>query len=103
MTGVRFRDLIECRGISFTDCDGALRAIALGVCDYLAEFTNCPVKGARIPLEGSIIPVVEGMFKEGLGHHEMAPGVDAALLATTAAWAASGVAPLVSDPQPHPR
>src|ERR1035437_8065805 len=37
MTGVRFRDLIERRAITFTDCNGALRAIALGVCDYLAE------------------------------------------------------------------
>jgi AcrR family transcriptional regulator len=92
MTDVRFRDLIERRGISFTDCDGALRAIALGVCDYLTESTNCSVKGARIPLEGSIIPVVEGVFKEGLAHHEMAPGVDAALLATTAAWAVFGAA-----------
>jgi len=43
MTDVRFRGLIERRGISFTDCDGALRAIALGVCDYLAETTRCPV------------------------------------------------------------
>ena len=92
MTDTRFRDLIERRGISFTDCDGALRAIALGVCDYLAELTNCPVKGPRIPLEGSIIPVVEGMFKEGLAHHAMAPGIDAALLAATAAWAVFGAA-----------
>ena len=92
MTDVRFRDLIARRGISFTDCDGALRAIALGVCDYLAESTNCPSQGARIPLEGSIIPVVEGMFKEGLARHGMAPGVDAALLATTAAWAVFGAA-----------
>ncbi len=30
MTGVRFRDLIERRDISFSDCNGALRAIALG-------------------------------------------------------------------------
>jgi AcrR family transcriptional regulator len=92
MTKSRFRDLIERRGISFTDCNGGLRAIALGVCDYLTEITNCPVKGARIPLEGSIIPVVEGMFKEGLAHHAMAPDVDAALLATTAAWAVFGAA-----------
>jgi AcrR family transcriptional regulator len=92
MTDVRFRELIERRGISFTDCDAALRAIALGVCDYLAETTGCPGRLARIPLEGSIIPVVEGMFKEGLARHEMAPGVDAALLATTAAWAIFGAA-----------
>jgi hypothetical protein len=32
------------------------------------------------------------MFKEGLGRHGMAPGVDAALLATTAAWAIFGAA-----------
>src|ERR1700691_1955174 len=92
MTESRFRDLIELRGISFTDCNGALRAIALGVCDYLSELTNCPVKGALIPLEGSIIPVVEGMFRHGLESHGRAPGGDAALLATTAAWAVFGAA-----------
>ena len=37
MTASRFQDLIERRSITFTDCNGALRAIALGVCDYLAE------------------------------------------------------------------
>jgi AcrR family transcriptional regulator len=85
MTGVRFRDLIERRSITFTDCNGALRAIALGVCDYLAETTGCPSQLTRTPLQGSIIPVVEGMFEEALAHHGIAPGVDAALLATTAA------------------
>src|ERR1700679_3205562 len=92
MTESRFRDLIERRGITFTDCHGALRAIALGVCDYLAESTRCPTQLARMALEGSIIPVVEDMFKEGLAHHEMAPGADAELLATTAAWAVFGAA-----------
>jgi AcrR family transcriptional regulator len=92
LTESRFRDLIEHRGICFTDCNGALHAIALGVCDYLAETTGCPSQLARVPLEGSIISVVEDMFKEGLAHHEMAPGVDAALRATTAAWAVFGAA-----------
>src|ERR1700678_4577879 len=92
MTESRFRDLMERRGISFTDCHGALRAIALGVCDYLAETTSCPGQLARIPLEGSIIPVVEGMFKEGISRHALASGVDAGLLATTAAWAVFGAA-----------
>jgi AcrR family transcriptional regulator len=91
MTESRFRDLIERRGITFTDCHGALRAIALGVCDYLAESTSCPSQLARISLEGSIIPVVEDMFKEGLVHGS-APGADAALQATTAAWAVFGAA-----------
>jgi len=92
MTGARFRDLLQRRAITFTDCHGALRAIALGVCDYLTETTSCPTQLARIPLEGSIIPVVEDMFKEGLALHGTAPGVDAALLATTAAWAVFGAA-----------
>ena len=52
MTEVRFRDLIERRGITFTDCNGALRAIALGVCDYLAENTSCPTQLARITVDG---------------------------------------------------
>ena len=92
MTGERFRDLIERRAITFTDCNGALRAIALGVCDYLAETTSCPTQLARMALEGSIIPVIEDMFKEGLALHGIAPGVDTALLSTTAAWAVFGAA-----------
>jgi AcrR family transcriptional regulator len=92
MTESRFRQLIDRRGISFSNCDGALRAIALGVCDYLTEITHCPVKGALIPLEGSIIPVIEGMFREGLESHGPAPGVDAVLVATTVAWAVFGAA-----------
>ena len=94
MTEARFRDLVGRRGISFTDCNGALRAVALGVCDYLTELTNCSVKGALIPLEGSIIPVVSDMFKEGADHHRLIPGVDTALLATTGAWAVFGAARL---------
>jgi AcrR family transcriptional regulator len=92
MTGLRFRDLIARRAISFTDCDGALRAIALGVCDYLAETTRCPTRLAGIPLEHSIIPVVEDIFREGFSHHPLSPGVDAPLLATTVAWAIFGAA-----------
>ena len=92
MTAARFRDLIARRGLSFTDCDGALRAMALGVCDYLAETTGCPTQLAKMPLEGSIIPVVEGIFLEGAAHHEIPFGVDSALLATAAAWAVFGAA-----------
>src|ERR1700756_916 len=92
MTAARFRDLIARRGLSFTNCDGALRAIALGVCDYLAETTGCPSQLTKMPLEGSIIPVVESMFLEGAEKHPARPGVDPALLGTTAAWAIFGAA-----------
>ena len=91
MTAARFRDLIARRGLSFTNCDGALRAIALGVCDYLAETTGCPSQLAKMPLEDSMIPVVEGMFLEGAAHHEVGPA-PIPLLATTAAWAIFGAA-----------
>src|SRR6202790_2724024 len=64
MTAARFGELIARRGLSFTDCDGALRAIALGVCDYLAETAGCPGQLAKMPLEGSVIAVVENMFRK---------------------------------------
>src|SRR6204780_4770712 len=92
MTAARFRDLIARRGLSFTNCDGALRAIALGVCDYLAETTGCPSQLAQMPLEGSIIPAVEGVFMEGAAKHASVPGADPKLLGTTAAWAIFGAA-----------
>jgi AcrR family transcriptional regulator len=92
MTATRFRALIDRRGLSFTDCDGALRAIALGVCDYLAETTGCPSQLTKMPLEGSIIPVVESMFLEGAARHQAQPGVDPSLLGTMAAWAIFGAA-----------
>src|SRR5215469_11720496 len=65
MAASRFRELIARRALSFTNCEGALRAIALGVCDYMAETAGCPGQLAKMPLEGSIIPVVEGIFREG--------------------------------------
>ncbi len=92
MTATRFRELIARRGLSFSDCDGALHAIALGVCDYFAETTGCPTQLAKMSLEGSIIPVVENMFREGAANHPVTPGTDPELLATTAAWAIYGAA-----------
>ena len=92
MTAARFRGLIARRGIAFTDCDAALRAIALGVCDYIAETTGCPTQLAKMSLEGSIIPVVENMFREGAARHPGSSGADRELVATTAAWAIFGAA-----------
>jgi AcrR family transcriptional regulator len=92
MTAARFRALIARRGLSFTDCDGALRAIALGVCDYLAETTGCPSRLKKMPLEGSIIPVMERIFLEGTANHPAQRSVDPALLGTTVAWAIFGAA-----------
>ena len=92
LTEGRFRALIARRDITFEDCNGALRAVALATCDYLVEVTNCSEKGVQIPLEGSIIPAIESMFMEGISHHAVVPGIDSALIATTAAWAVFGAA-----------
>jgi len=92
MTDARFRDLIQRRGLSFDNCDSALRAIALGVCDYLTEGTGCPSQLAKMSLEASIIPAVENIFREGADKHPAKPGTDRDLLATTAAWAIFGAA-----------
>ena len=94
MTESRFRDLIERRAITFTDCNGALRAIALRrVCETILRRAQAvPTQLSRMALEGSIIPIVEDMFEEGLALHGMAPGEDASLPATTAAWAVFGAA-----------
>ena len=88
----RFRELIARRGLTFSNCDGALRAIALGVCDYLSETAGCPSQLAKMPLEGSIISAIEDMFREGSDHHTLKTGVDPELLATAAAWAIFGAA-----------
>jgi len=45
-----------------------------------------------VPLERSIVPVVESIFLKGAANHAMAPGADPELLATTAAWAIFGAA-----------
>lgn len=92
MTAARFRDLIARRGLSFTDCDGALRAIALGVCDYLAETAGCSSQLTKMPLEGSIIPVMEDIFQEGAVKHGVTPSADSRMLATAVAWAIFGAA-----------
>jgi AcrR family transcriptional regulator len=92
MTAERFRGLVAQRGLSFSNCDSALRAIALGVCDYLAETAGCPSQLSKMPLESSIIPVIEDVFREGASHHRAKPGIDSELLATAAAWAIFGAA-----------
>jgi len=97
MAGARFRDLVDRRGLSFNSCEGGLRAIALGVCDYLAASPGCPGALAKMPLEDSIIAVVEDIFREGSAERPAAPGVDPELVFTTAAWAIFGAARLWLD------
>lgn len=92
LTVARFRGLVAQRGLAFSNCDGALRAIALGVCDYLSETTGCPGQLAKLPLEGSIVSVVESVLNEGSVEHKLIAGADPELVSAAAAWAIFGAA-----------
>lgn len=92
LTVDRFRELIAQRGLAFSNCDGALRAIALGVCDYLSETAGCPEQLAKLPLEGTIVSVVERFFNEGSVEHKLIAGTDPELVSAAAAWAIFGAA-----------
>ncbi|MGO4209265.1 TetR/AcrR family transcriptional regulator [Terriglobus sp. 2YAB30_2] len=91
MTEVRFRELLDRRGVVFS-CEGVLRSLALGVCDFLSQTGGCPEQLASMPLETSIIPVVEGMILHGFRVHQAPPETPTALIAATVAWAIFGAA-----------
>lgn len=91
MTEARFKSLLQRRGIVFT-CEGAMRATILGVCDYLTETTGCPSQLSRLPLEASIVTVVEGMFLEGFAKHQGTISPAIRLACATTAWAVYGAA-----------
>ena len=92
MTAARFGDMLEKRGIASLKCAAGFKAIALGVCEYLAKASSCPSGLSRMPLERSVIPVIEGIFREGGKDHRLAPDVDPDIFATTMAWAIFGAA-----------
>ena len=45
-----------------------------------------------MPLERSVIPVIEGIFRDGAEKLQLAPGVDPDMFAATMAWAIFGAA-----------
>ncbi len=93
--GARFRELLAKRGVSFDSCDGALRAIALGVCDYIASVPGASCGGQRQlegHLESAVIAVVRRMILEGLKRHQAGGEFSAELVSSTVSWAIYGAA-----------
>ena len=94
--GFRFNQLLTERGITFDGtCNSALRAIILGVCDFIASAqllcTDRP--GQMEPhMESAIIAVVRRMLLEGLEKHPSAAPTSPQMIATTTAWALYGAA-----------
>ena len=94
VVGGRFRGLLAKRNVSFTGCDGALRAIALGVCDFITSIPGADC-GSQKQLEGhmesAVIAVVRRMLLEGMANHQPM-SMQPELIASTASWAIYGAA-----------
>ena len=86
--------LLTQRGVSFNGtCTNALRAIVLGVCDYLASLPalECERQRQLEPhLESAVIAVVRAMLLEGIKSHPSTRGFSPEMVATTASWAVFG-------------
>ena len=96
MVGQRFADLLAARGVTFDGgCGFALRAMALGVCDYLAAMPRleCERQIQLEPhMEAAVISVVRRMLSHGIEKHPPSNGVPASILAATLSWAIFGAA-----------
>jgi len=92
--GFRFNQLLTERGITFDGtCNSALRAIVLGVCDFIAsaQLLCSDRPGQMEPhMESAIIAVVRRMVLQGLEKHDSAAPISPRMIATTAAWAIYG-------------
>ena len=92
MVGSRFAELLAIRDVRVGDCAGALRAIALGVCDYLAEAPSKAGKARGGCVQVAIVGVIAKMLLEGLRARKFPPDVSPAIVASTIAWAIYGAA-----------
>jgi AcrR family transcriptional regulator len=97
MVASRFNALLEARGVSFDGtCSSAIRAIVLGVCDFLAGVPGSGCAGPRRieepHLESAIIAVVRHMLLEGFQRHAGGGAASPEMLAAGASWAIYGAA-----------
>jgi len=92
MVGTRFGELLAARGVRFDGgCSSAMRAIVLGVCDFLAAAPGVECDRQMQPhLEAAVIAVVRRMILDGAEKHPPADGVSPGMLAATLSWAIFG-------------
>src|ERR1700761_5027688 len=92
----RFQRLMTERGVRFDNtCSSALRAIVLGVCDYLARTPgmDCsPQRNLEPHMESAVINVVRQMLLAGLKQHPPVGAVTPEMIAATMSWAIYGAA-----------
>ena len=94
VVALRFQALLDARGVQFDgSCGTAIRAIALGVCDYLAGLTTGK-GGERRPLdphlEFAVSTVVKHLILDGLRDHTSNPPVPLEMAAAAMSWAIYG-------------
>lgn len=96
MVAGRFHGLLAERGVIFDGtCVGALRAMVLGVCDFLASTPRleCERQRQMEPhMESAIIAVVRKMILDGLKQHPSQSQASPEMIATTISWAIYGAA-----------
>lgn len=94
MVATRFHDLLAARGVVFDGtCMNALRALILGVCDYLAAMPRleCARQRQLEPhLEAAVISVVRSMILDGIRCHRTEGEISPEMIATTVSWAIYG-------------
>ncbi len=95
MVAGRFHDFLARREVKFDGtCLFALKALALGVCDFLADTagTPCDIQRRRMEphLELAVITVVRGMILDGLQRHSEGGSVSPEMAAATVSWAIYG-------------
>src|ERR1017187_8728955 len=89
LVGSRFSELLVQRGVRFDgSCSNALRAMVLGVCDFLVQWQ----KQMEPHLESAVIAVVRRMILEGAKRHGEPRGVSPELIASTVSGAIFGAA-----------
>ena len=88
----RFHELLTERKVSFDGtCAWALRAMALGVCDFLTQMQGPDYARQLDPhTESAIISVVRKMILEGLKLHPSQSATAPEMIAATTSWAMYG-------------
>jgi AcrR family transcriptional regulator len=92
VVGSRFAELMAKRNVRVDNCAGAVRAIALGVCDYLAEEPSTVGKSHEGSMQMAIIGVLRSMLLDGLRDRVFAGDASAEVVASTVSWAIYGAA-----------
>ena len=95
VVGTRFNELLRERHVDVDGgCSGALRAIVLAVCDYLATAPRpeCAQMQLEPHLERAVIAVVRELLLTGMQQHPLSPPAPPEMAATAAAWAIYGAA-----------